>query len=596
MSFWGFRNWKTKSKILAACLFCIIFPLTFTAVFSYNRFNKIMATEAAGYTQQILIQIMNNVEGNIREIERLSLSPYLNQQVIDILESRVTSDQLVLLRNRNKVMNFIIGIRNIRNDFSGIYIFSERNENFYWNDQSLDDRQNYKETTWYRTFSSKEKTWVLLGPHVHGSNFPRNNLVFSVVRPINSVLNGDTLGYFMLDINLNTMNDFCNNTQIGRRGQIMILDENNCFAYDSDRNKLGKKADFSFLKNIATQKAFITKEGGVPKLVSSVVSPYTHWRYLSLIPLGELTSNTRTIIKYTVGVGVISILLAVLISFFLAFLITRPLQKLADIMKRVEQGDLEISFYYPYQDEIGFLGTGFNNMIFNMKELIRNVLDFRIKTKEAELEALQSKINPHFLYNTLQTLQMKAVIDRNEKLANMLELLGRYMRFSISSVKEVVDFKEELEYLNYYIELQQIRFGPKLVFKSTIQNEVLNCKILKLMIQPIIENAIGHGLEKKQGEWVLTLEAKLIADKVSIKITDNGVGMSTAELQQLNDYIFAEQSEQASMGLQNVNQRLKIIFEDNYTLSIQSAKGEGTVVEIIIPVVWNSKFNIIQKR
>lgn len=594
MNIFNFRNWSIKNKILAVCIFCIVLPMTVTTIFSYNKSNRIIMSEVSGYSNQILTQLKNNIEGNIKDIERLSLLPYSNQQVINILEKPMDNNEMQLLKDRNAVMNFIIGVRNVRYDFSGLYIYSEKNENHAWNEKSLDISFNFKDTDWYKALSSKSKEWVVLGPHIPDGKFSPDDMVFSVVRPIKDTNSEEILGYFILDVKFTTISENCDKAKIGKDGEILIIDENNNIVYSSDRTKLGTKADYIFSKEFPNSDSgsTTTKIDGNNKLVSHVMSNYSKWRYVSIVPINELTSNTGSIIKYTIVVGIISVVLAAVISILLSIAITSPLKKLMVIMKKVENGNLDINFDYPYKDEIGFLGSGFNNMVLNMKDLISRVLDFRLKTKEAELDALQSKINPHFLYNTLQSLQMKAVVDKNEELASMIDLLGRYMRFSISSVKEVIKMKEELEYLDYYISLQKIRFGPKLIFKVEADNNAIECKILKLMLQPIVENAIYHGLEKKQGEWLLTLKASVTDDMLKVQIADNGIGMNDIKLRELKEHIFNDSGSLKSMGLKNINERLKIVFENDYSFDIKSLDGLGTIVEITVPAIFGSELNI----
>jgi len=263
-------------------------------------------------------------------------------------------------------------------------------------------------------------------------------------------------------------------------------------------------------------------------------------------------------------------------------------------MESVEEGDLDVHFQYAYRDEIGVLGKGFNNMISNINDLIKRVLDFRLRTKEAELEALQSKINPHFLYNTLQSIQMKAIVDGNRDLADMIDLLGNYMRFSISSMNEIITLEKELEYLKRYINLQKIRFGEKLTFKVEAEERTLQCKILKLILQPLVENAIYHGLEKKQGEWILFIKANIYKDKLHIQITDNGIGLSEENLNKLKEHIYTKEQNDGSIGLKNVYDRLNIVFEEEFEFRINSIENIGTKIEIVIPAVFREELNIFK--
>ncbi len=591
MHIFDIRNWSIRNKIMIVCICCIIIPMFITASLFYNKANSAITDEVSNYMLQTLNQVMENSEKSIKDAEKISMSPYSNMQVLAVMERKLNiEDGTQLLNDRQIMTNFLSGVLNIKGDFSGVCIFTENNENY--SIASMNPDFELKKQEWYKDMQHKDKEWVVLGPHYPEERYVHSEQVISFIRSIRKFSgSNNVIGYFSIDINYNAIKNICDKNKSGDSSQLYVLDEKNNIVYSSDNSMIGEKVANPYIDSGNNNRVF-KDSTGEEKLISSVKSSYTNWKYVYIVPKSELTSNTSSIISFTIVVGVVCVLFALLVSILLSFAITKPLKELTSLMKNVENGDLDVNYSYKFKDEIGVLSKGFNNMISNMNDLIKRVLDFRLKTKEAELEVLQSKINPHFLYNTLQSIQMKAVMDSNMDLADMIELLGNYMRFSISSMKEIIPLGTELEYLNNYIKLQKIRFGDRLNFNVDADETARKCKILKLIIQPLVENAIYHGLEKKQGEWLLNVKCAVANEKLVISITDNGIGLSEKGLDSLKKYIFTPGKKEGSMGLKNVYERLSIVFEDEFDMKIDSIESIGTRIQFSIPAFWGEEFNI----
>ncbi len=593
MRYIDIRNWSIRNKIMAVCILCMLIPMLITTSLFYTKANKIVDEEISNYTSQMLNQVITNVEKNLSDAERISMSPYSNMQVLDVMAREVdVANGTQLLQDRQIMTNFLSGILNVKGDFLGVTVFTQNNENYSL--ESLNEEYTYKNQAWYKQLSEGEKEWVIFGPHTPEYKYRKDQEVISFIRRIKRFSGSNSIiAYLVIDINYNSIRDMCSKASFGENGRLYVIDENSRVVYDKDSSNIGlllEKKDNDY--RIANKVIHNTSKQN--SLISEATSPYSNWKYICINPTNETASNFGQIIRYTIIVGLICMLIAIILSILLSYAITRPIKKLTQVMKTVETGNLDVSFGYSFRDEIGVLSTGFNNMITNMKDLLKRVLDFRLKTKEAELESLQSKINPHFLYNTLQSIQMKAVLDGNEKLAEMVELLGNYMRFSISSMKEIITFKKEMEYLEIYINLQKIRFGDKLNYKCETTKEAEQCKIMKLVLQPIVENAIYHGLEKKVGDWTITLNTYVEDDRLHINITDNGVGLSKKELEDLKHKIFSDEQNQSSIGLKNVYQRLKLVFDDLFEFKVDSIQNLGTNIEICIPAIYEEELDIFK--
>jgi len=225
-------------------------------------------------------------------------------------------------------------------------------------------------------------------------------------------------------------------------------------------------------------------------------------------------------------------------------------------------------------------------MLTKIDALIHDVYIADYRKKDAELTALQAQINPHFIYNTLESIRMTAKINHNEKVAGMVFVLGELLRYSINTKHRIVTVREELEHLQNYMKLQNYRFDDKFILNLDVDESFYDLRIVKLIFQPIVENCLYHALEFVQGKGVVTISCLETDDEISFYIEDKGKGMSEEELEALvlrmNDFTVVE-DESGSVGLRNVNERIKLFYGDKYGLNISSISGVGTKVTLVLP-------------
>ena len=273
----------------------------------------------------------------------------------------------------------------------------------------------------------------------------------------------------------------------------------------------------------------------------------------------------------------------------LSSFLTAPIKNLLMSMRRFQNGQFDEKIDIKYGDEIGHLSHGYNNMVANIKALVDDVYVLRLREQEAELKALQSQINPHFLYNMLDTIFWEAEAAGQERIGEMIINLSRLFRLSLNRGKSFTNVSKERELLELYLSLQKMRFKDSLEYQINIPNELDDFIILKLSLQPFVENAIVHGIERKRGGGHIRVSGVLEGQHLRFLIEDNGPGMSPEAM----EYIKEMRSESdiytgkdtGGYAVQNVHERLRHFYKDNYQLNYSSEPGKGTVVEILIPVV-----------
>lgn len=289
---------------------------------------------------------------------------------------------------------------------------------------------------------------------------------------------------------------------------------------------------------------------------------------------------------------VIYTIICIFVFFLFQKKIVEPISTIEEVLEGASKGKTDFSL--DSVKKSGYLTSIFhelNALLSNMQQLTLREANAQLLKKQATLDALQSQINPHFLYNTLDCIRGQAIRNGVKDIEIMTRSLSKFFRYSISNSNSVVTLEEELSNIDSYLLIQQMRFNNKFVKKTSIDEDALNCLIPKLIIQPIIENAINHGLESKIGTGTLTIEAYITEQRLIINIKDDGCGMSPERLESINTAlasnasIESSKSNRISVGLSNVNSRIKFTYGDMYGINIYSTKNVGTNVQLNLPLV-----------
>jgi two-component system sensor histidine kinase YesM len=434
---------------------------------------------------------------------------------------------------------------------------------------------------WGKLAHNAKSALVISTEQIIHANTGKSDFVFSVIRELRNIYDLEPIGLIVFESNINVIKKAVENIDAATKGSTVIVDEHKQVIYDSSEQRIGNNYsdDEAVKKATKAQGSFPLVKDGKPYLISYSTSINTGWTVLIYIPTKVLTAEATKTRNITILVTMIIIGFALFISIIISYALTRPLRKMASLMKEVQMGNLNVGFNVKYRDEIGLLGNHFNRMIQRIKQLIDEVYSGQKRKREAEIKVLQSQINPHFIYNTLETIRMMAEINDDEKVASMAYMLGSLLRYSIINETETVTVGQELEHLENYIYLQNVRFKDKFQLVVLLSEELKQYRILKLMLQPIVENAIYHGLEKKLDPSEITIESHEDESYLYITITDNGEGMDFDTIRDLNYRITHTSSQpdiKHGIGLSNVHDRIQLYYGDEYGLEIESTEGTGT--------------------
>jgi two-component system sensor histidine kinase YesM len=405
---------------------------------------------------------------------------------------------------------------------------------------------------------------------------------------------GNALVSIAANIRCDFLSSHYGSIQKGIIGDFTLINENNCFIANPDKRLISKSAEMylPILKNIEntgkSKGSFQFKLDGKNMLIVYAVSANTNWKYIVTIPIIDMLGQIYDIQKYFVLVSVFIAILMIPVSYLIAGSLYKPLGKLVFAMNNIEKGNLDTSINDSRKDEYQEVFQGFNDMVKKLRGLIEDLSNEKISKKEAEINLLQAQINPHFLYNTLDSIYSISVVKNVDSISQLVSALSRFFRISLSGGKAEIFLKEEIDIINSYLTIQNIRFNNKIICDINIPEEYQNAIVPKLFLQPIVENAIYHGIEMKKGQGHLWINCSPTDAGLDMYVKDDGVGISEDKLELIQNSINNENGESAdnkNFALKTLNKQLILKYGNFYGIKIESTLGEGTMVAISIPLI-----------
>jgi two-component system sensor histidine kinase YesM len=365
----------------------------------------------------------------------------------------------------------------------------------------------------------------------------------------------------------------------------LIIDKNNIIIYHTERSKIGSQfeVDNSFYKAVNSNKEF--RYNNEIYFVGMQDIEDLGLTSVIMVPEKEI-SSIDIIPKYTFIIFA-TIFLALFISFYAAAIVTKPFNDLIEHIQKVKTKNFKSKMPKYKYTELNQVSITFNNMLDEIENLFTEVYKKQLLLKESELKALQAQINPHFIFNVLETISWEAKMSGNENITVMVHSLGELLRSNFTfSNREKIKIEEELKYVNFYLDLQNIRFGDKIHICLYIENtDLLGLFIPKLSFQTIVENAVVHGLENKIGNGNLDIKIYSKRDSVYLIVTDNGIGFDSREItKHLINNSDNNKNGRTHIGLTNINQRIKLLYGKDYGITVESTVTKGTIATIKIPM------------
>jgi two-component system sensor histidine kinase YesM len=521
-----------------------------------------------------------NFELVIEDINNYSKILLANQNVQQILEDDTRSQ----LPSYKRLDRFLQEFNNFNSKVSSIYVFSNSGKKYYTEKTSLKviELKDIQEMPFYEELVNKKGGFILT-LNQQGLIDAKNNESISFIRVINSLYKQERIGFLIINLNQRVLEKSLGlNKQ--KNAAILVKDVNGQTIIN--HNPIEGFNEEVFLKQLDKENEFwsISDINGINMMVTGVKNNKYGWKVIKIIPFQELSKQLNVFNIGIVAIVLVNIILLLLGSFFISKLITNPIHTLINSMKDVENGNFNPVSIKTNNDEIGMLKNVYNIMIDEIHKLIRKIIHEQKTKRKAELGIIMEQIKPHFLYNTLDSISSLIMLERSQEAYDSLRALGNFYRTSLSNGRDIISIKEELDTVENYLYIQKIRYRDLFDAEYDIDEEVLGIKVPKLILQPLVENSIYHGIRSVGGRGWIKIGIKKISDKVQLTVEDNGIGISKEELILLNT------SSEKSIGIPATRERIRILFGDTSHFTISSEWGKGTKITIEIPISEEGTF------
>lgn len=586
------RDHSLTVKLLVYSGLLVMVPMLVVGFISYHRSSEVLEKEAKQYSWQIIEQVKTHVEYYVRDFE-ISTLKMINHPDMQKFLSMQTIEEIEQSGIRKSVQQILFNAAFSRGDISGITVILD-------NLQTIDTAGFNSYTPvyqlmneyWYQAVPSNGDP-MLISRFIRVSD--GHEPVISIVKRLISPRTLQPIGMIITDVNFKRIQEIAQMVTIGRTGYMSILDSTGHYVYHPDVRYLGQKADLEPLQQLLqSNSGSYVLNNEVRQLLTYSRSSFLGWSLLTLIPYNELTQGSGYIGRTIVWTTSIALAIAYIIGITFAAGIIRPIRHLQQYMKRIEVGDFDAKMKVESRDEIGLLTHGFNKMVEHLSQLLEEIYftrlretEMHLRQKETELRVLQTQVNPHFLYNALETIRGMALDKDMDDIAEMSASLSRLFQYNLRESSSAVRLSSEIAVCQLYLQIQKYRFEDRLEFEFHIPDWAQTQAAATFSLQPIVENCIKHGADPLSGVTRISITACQESDTAYVlRIADDGPGISDDILSALRydlmhkDIILGG----PRIGMVNVHRRCEYMFGEGFGLSIESEAGKGTTVSIRLPM------------
>lgn len=579
----NFQFKTIRSKILMSFLILIIPMFIIATRISMTYTENSVVMNSMEYTTELINQMNSDVDSYIGYMENISQLVLLDSDVHTFLNSDFEEQDSRQLA-REHIINQFGTILDIRSDITNLAIIGN-NGRYILNrgEDEINPNLDVKQKEWYKKAIERNGKIYISSSHVQNIVNGKYQWVVSLSRAIRDKESNEMAGALLVDLNYNVINNLCKKINLGYKGYIFLLDEEGNIIYHPKQQLI-----YNGLINEKTlevkecKESYFLTEGTDKKLYVISRSAKTGWTAVGVANVSELFLQKAQTQKLYIISTVVILLIAMLLSFLISRAITKPIKKLRDSMKEVEKGNFHEKVETYGSDEIANLGKSYNIMIQTVEEL----MDARVKDQEqkrkSELRALQAQINPHFLYNTLDSIVWMAEEGKNQEVVTMTASLAKLFRQSISNEAEEVTLRQEVDYVRNYLVIQKMRYKEQLNYDIQVPESILNYYVIKLILQPLVENALYHGVKYKEGVGTILVDGYETESTVVLQVIDDGIGMDEEELSHLFEKRKSTHKTNR-VAVRNIHNRIHLHYGKEFGLSFESKKGYGTKVMITLP-------------
>lgn len=582
------NNLRLKTKLMLSYFILIIVPLGLLTFFSYNQVAKYIEMQVRYSAEQVFEQtnsfLAYKIEKIINVVDIISLDKNLHEILTKPMDAYTIPDQI---RDTDTLTRYLKSYQK-NSDVYSVKLYVDNDLLYTSEGVNLFNTAGSRDSKWFRHLVSNNGEITFSTAAEAGGDDPgavRTIAVLKGVKDFNDF--SKNIGVLRLDILESNIRDIIRKANTTKYGLAYLENgSGEIVAGSNPEIPEGWRFDPGFCEGLSNRSSnwTIIKVGNEDLSIGCKKVEGTDWYLVSIIPYYEIMSSSVNIRNQMLILLVITATLAYMLAYVISSSSTKRIGQLIRRMKKVQNGDLHAIMTSNSKDEIGELAENFNFMLEKIVLLAEEQYKSGQEVKSAELKALQAQINPHFLYNTLDLINWTAKKNNVPEISSIVKSLAGFYKLSLSKGKDIVTIRDEINHISLYIDIQNKRFDGNISLEVDIGDELYDYCIPKIILQPIVENSILHGImERDDGTGTVTLSGELQNDTVVLKVGDNGVGMDEEKLKSIQDGSMS--SITGSYGINNINNRIKLFFGERYGLNFRSVPGEGTEVFIVIPAV-----------
>ena len=576
----GFKTTRIRTKLILSQVFIALIPFVLVGVVGISFSVREARKNVAQRTTQTVTQVSRTLDIYMEDLDKLVY---------------VLADEIAYRDNGSDDAGKMIStsMQNVMNNYDEIagILYAYSDDRYISTGMTRISRDPFQKEYWYRIALEDEKSLHRIST-VTGRNITTYvgysvDDVFSIVKAVCDEKTGQVKGVLLMDIDHGIISSAISDSQIGNEGFVFVLDENDHMVY-TPINDVVYRISPSWLAG--EERTISARISGGRYFIRFKTSARTGWKTVSVISYDVLMEDINRMIGIYALMLIATLLLVQLFSLKLSDNITRPIKSLRDIMRKTEEGDLSLRFESSSRDEVADLGLSFNHMIKTIVQLLERVRLEEDQKRKAELKIVQEQFKPHFLYNTLDTINWMAREHKAMDIVKLVDALTSVFRISLSRGKDYITIKEEINYIRSYLYVQKTRYEDKLVFDVDADEECMSTMVPKLILQPLLENAIYHGIKLKRGTGHITVSVHRQEDMICMAVSDDGKGMDEGTRHSLQNLLRTgtrkediTPDDNQSFGLYYVRERLQLRYADNYRVDVESREDVGTTISIFIP-------------
>ena len=551
---------------------CVLVLLSMSVMSFIN--NQFLFSKLTEYASDTAISTSNETKKSIEYIlgliQNTSASLCGNKDIINGITGKTNPDE------EYSITTILRNAASIQPQISGIYIVGINGKVF----SSIPFKPEDEILVKLDNLTSNEGHYSGL---YRGNNRSRSIDVISYYNIIRRY--GKEIGTLIIDIDYNNLREAFTTTTIKSDEKVLVVDEQGSILFNFP-NYVNLEAVIENNPEIL-QRDNIQIENdvfGIESIIVSSLIENANWHIIRIITKENVYKDTEALKSLSFSISIVFIVLALGISFFLSTRLTNPLKELRSKIKHVESGNLDINVKLNSHDEYGQLSQSFDNMVVKLKDYMEKEFEEQKKKSEMKFQILQNQINPHFLYNTLDSVKWLATIQNVSNISEMVTSLIHLLRYNLLDTDKLTTLSEEIEGVNNYIVIQKYRYGDLFTITYNVPGILMSCKVLRFILQPIVENAIFHGFENLSKQGAIIINACRINQKLIIEVIDNGSGPGIDNIGE--NVVYKKSNSFNGIGLNNIQERIQLYFGSQYGLKLTAGvNNKGTVVTITVPYI-----------